>query len=115
MPKFANSRLASFAALALLGVVASVFAQQSTRPAGTGRKVVTRVTPDYPQLARRMHIEGVVRLEAVVRPNGSVRSTRVVGGNPVLLETAQSAVGKWKFEPSQNETVEIVLLTFASQ
>src|SRR5450432_2154614 len=92
MPKFANLRLASLAALAVLGVAVSVLPQQSTPPASNGRKVVTRVAPDYPPLARRIHLEGVVRVEAVVRPNGSVRSTRILGGNPVLVDAAQIAV-----------------------
>jgi TonB family protein len=115
MPKFVNLRLASFATLAVLGVAASMHAQQSTPPASNGRKVVARVAPEYPPLAVRMHIEGIVRVEASVRPNGSVKSTRILGGNPVLVDAAQIAVGKWKFEPSQAETVEIVQVTFASR
>ncbi len=57
----------------------------------------------------------MVRVEAVVRPNGSVRSTRVLGGNPVLVEAAQEAVAKWKFEPAQAETTEILQLAFESK
>ena len=41
--------------------------------------------------------------------------TRVLGGNPVLVESAQDAVGKWKFEPAQNETTEIVQVAFEAQ
>jgi TonB family protein len=59
-----------------------------------------------------MHIHGIVRVEVIVRPNGSVKSSRVLGGNPVLVESAQDAVGKWKFEPTQAETTEIVQLAF---
>jgi TonB family protein len=59
-----------------------------------------------------MHMHGVVRLEAVVRANGSVKSTRVLGGNPVLVDAAIDAVGKWKFEPAQNETTEVIQLAF---
>jgi TonB family protein len=62
-----------------------------------------------------MHIRGVVRIEAIVRPNGTVKSTRVLGGNPVLVESAQDAVGKWKFEPAQGETTEVVQLAFEGQ
>jgi outer membrane biosynthesis protein TonB len=36
----------------------------------------------------------------------------VLGGNPVLVEAAQDAVSKWKFEPSQSETTEIVQVGF---
>jgi TonB family protein len=62
-----------------------------------------------------MHIRGVVRLEAVVRTNGSVKSTRVLGGNPVLVDAAVEAVAKWKFDPGPSETTEVVQVTFDAQ
>lgn len=79
------------------------------------RKVVTRVAPTWPELARRMHLQGVVRLEVVVRPNGTVKSTRVVGGSPVLVEAAKDAVNKWKFEAAAEETTEAVQVSFVPQ
>jgi TonB family protein len=59
-----------------------------------------------------MHIQGTAKVEAVVRPNGTVKSTRLIGGNPVLAEAAVAAVGKWRFAPADNETTEIVQVTF---
>jgi TonB family protein len=73
------------------------------------------VAPAYPELAKKMHIHGAVRVEAIVRPNGTVKSTRVLGGNPVLVDAAQDAVSKWKFEPGQSETTEVVQLAFEAQ
>jgi TonB family protein len=90
-------------------------AQNTTVSSGSERKVSARVAPAYPDLARKMHIHGVVRIEAIVRPNGTVKSTRVLGGNPVLVEAAQDAVRKWKFEPAPSETTEIVQLAFEGQ
>jgi TonB family protein len=90
-------------------------AQNTTVSSGSDRKIASRTAPVYPELAKKMHIRGVVRVEATVRPNGSVKSTRVLGGNPVLVESAQDAVTKWKFEPSQGETTEIVQLSFEGQ
>jgi TonB family protein len=87
----------------------------SSEKAGTERKVATRVAPNYPDLAKKMHIHGAVRVEAVVRPNGTVKSTRVLGGNPVLVDAAIEAVGKWKFESTQSETTEVVQLVFEGQ
>jgi outer membrane biosynthesis protein TonB len=60
--------------------------------ASSDRKVATRVAPVYPELAKKMHIHGVVRVEAIVRPNGSVKTTRILGGNPVLVDAAVDAV-----------------------
>jgi TonB family protein len=90
-------------------------AQNTTVSSGSERKVTARSAPAYPELARKMHIHGVVRIEAIVRPNGTVKSTRVLGGNPVLVEAAQDAVSKWKFEPAQGETTEVVQLAFEAQ
>jgi TonB family protein len=103
--------------LALIAAFASnqASAQSSTVTSGSDRKIAARVAPVYPDLAKKMHIHGVVKVEAIVRPNGSVKSTRVLGGNPVLVESAQDAVGKWKFEPGQSETTEIVQLSFEGQ
>lgn len=102
-------------ALMLALSLSLVHAQNTAVSSSSDRKVATRVTPVYPDLAKKMHIRGVVRLEAIVRPNGSVKSTRILGGNPVLVEAAQDAVGKWKFEPSQSETTEVLQVAFESQ
>jgi TonB family protein len=90
-------------------------AQNPSEAAGLGRKVIVRVAPVCPELARKMHIQGTVKLEAIVKPNGAVKTTRVLGGNPVLVEAAREAVTKWKFEASPNETAEVVQLVFTSE
>jgi len=106
-------RLASFF-LAAIFISACAWAQTSAASTSE-RKVSAKVAPNYPELAKRMHLQGVVRIEAVVRPNGTVKSTRVLGGNPVLVDAASDAVSKWKFEPAQAETTEVVQLTFSPQ
>ena len=106
----------SFMSVALIFLTASlVIAQNAPASSSSERKVASRVSPAYPELAKKMHIHGIVKVEAVVRPNGSVKSTRVLGGNPVLVDAAVDAVGKWKFAPSEGETTEIVQLTFEGQ
>ncbi len=99
----------------IMAVLGFATAQNTAETAGSGRKVVSRVAPIYPELARRMRLQGTVRVEAVVKPNGSVRTTRVLGGNPVLAEAATDAVSKWKFEAGPNETTEVVQLVFVPQ
>ena len=89
--------------------------QSAPVPTNSDRKVASRVAPVYPELAKKMHIRGMVKVEAVVRPNGSVKSTRVLGGNPVLVDAAADAVTKWKFEPTQTETTEVIQLAFEAQ
>ena len=86
-------------------------AQQSEQSEST-RKVVNRVTPRYPALARTMSLKGVVRLEAVVAANGTVKSVDTKGGHPVLVQAAQNAIRQWKYEPSPHETRKTIEIQF---
>ena len=97
-----------------LALSAGVFTQTSRAQAEghAGRKAIDKVAPVYPELAKRTHIRGVVKLEVVVRPNGSVKSAKVLGGSPVLIDSATDAVRKWKFEAAPEETTEIVQIIF---
>src|SRR5260370_10404008 len=98
----------------VLAVCAGLFtatgAAQEHKPGN--RKVINKVAPAYPALARRLHVTGVVKLEVLIRPNGSVKSIKAVGGNPVFIEAATVAVDKWKFEARPDETTEVVQLVF---
>ncbi len=76
------------------------------------RKVVNKTAPQYPTLARSMNIHGVVKLEAIVEPNGVVKSVEVKGGHPLLTQSAVTAVGHWKFEPAPHETKESIEIKF---
>ncbi len=76
------------------------------------RKVTTRVPPAYPELARRMHVTGTVKIMITVAANGSVKNTKVIGGHPVLAEAALDAVKQWHFEASTEESTGIVEFHF---
>jgi len=69
-----------------------------------GRRVVVSVKPVYQPTLRRIGIRGVVRLHAVVLPNGSVSKVEIVGGNPILAESAARAVMQWKYVPAAWQT-----------
>ena len=79
------------------------------------RKVVAKTAPSYPELARRMHAAGKVRVEAVVSPSGSVTAAKMVGGSPIFEKSALDAVRQWKFESGPKETKTIVVLEFGDQ
>jgi TonB family protein len=81
---------------------------------GADRKVVERDAALYPDLALRMHLQGTVKLAVTVRATGDVKSSRLLGGNPVLIEAATTAARKWKFEPAQGETTEVVEFRFGA-
>lgn len=75
---------------------------------GENRKVEKRVQPVYPELAKRMHVGGVVRISATVAPDGTVTDAKTVSGNKMLSLAAEEAVKKWKFVVSDTQsTVDI--------
>ena len=88
---------------------AACFAQEDVAPA---RKVLSRVTPQYPSIARNLSLKGSVRAEAVVEPNGTVKTVEVRGGHPLLVRAAQSAIYKWRWAPAPHETREPIEVRF---
>ena len=66
----------------------------------------------YPELAKKMAISGTVRVAIVVATNGSVKSTKVLGGHPLLIDSAVDAVRKWKFESGPDDTPGVVEFKF---
>jgi TonB family protein len=70
------------------------------------------VAPLFPEIARRLSITGAVKVEALVLPNGAVKSVDIKGGHPLLAQSASDAVRKWKWEPAAHETREVVEIRF---
>jgi TonB family protein len=68
-----------------------------------GRKIITRIEPEYPETLKHLYIGGVVRIQAVVAPNGTVESTRLLGGNPILGQAAMRAVKQWKYSNADSQ------------
>jgi TonB family protein len=99
-------------ALALIGVVVLLPIPGRAQQDELTRKVKTKVAPVYPELARRMSISGVVKVQVVVAQNGTVKSAKIVGGHPLLVNAATDAIKKWKFEPAGEETTGIVEFKF---
>jgi TonB family protein len=87
-----------------------LIAQQE--PSESSRKIVNRVSPQYPEIARTMNLAGSVKAEALVEPNGVVKSVEVKGGHPVLVRAAQNAIYKWKWAPAAHETREAIEVKF---
>lgn len=76
------------------------------------RRVVNRVTPAYPTIARNLNLSGTVKFEVTVTPSGTVKSVQLLGGNPLLGQSAESAVHEWKWEKADHESVEHVEVQF---
>lgn len=87
-------------------------AAQQQEQEEVARRVKTHVKPNYPELARRMNITGAVKIEVMIAPDGKVKSTRVIGGHPLLVDAALNAVKQWRFEPAAKETMQVVQFKF---
>lgn len=88
---------------------ASAFAQGQQSSNETGRKVIRRVEPRYPDMAKKMNLGGTVKVVAVVASDGNVKKVEPVGGSPILVQAAESAISQWKYVAGQEsrETVEL--------
>lgn len=84
----------------------------ATQAQDSGRKVVKKIPVTYPPILKSKGIGGIVRLKVFVKPDGSVRDSEVLGGNPILAESAQKSVMQWKFSPASSETALEVSVTF---
>jgi len=59
-----------------------------------------RVEPLYPALAKQIHVQGTVVIDAIVDEQGNVTELKVVSGPPLLIQAATDAVRQWKYQPT---------------
>ena len=95
-------RLAPVSARALFVLTFSVFALQATGQ--EVRKLLVNPAPVYPEMARQLNLAGTVKIEVVIGPNGEIKETKVIGGHPILIESALKALQGWKYEKAPTET-----------
>ena len=95
-----------------LVVVFSLFSYHPFLAQSASRKIKTRVEPEYPELARKNNIAGSARVEVLVALDGKVKDVKVLGGNPVLVQAVVTAVSKWKYEPSSEESTIVLKFDF---
>lgn len=109
--------MAALAALMIVvGIMGPVRAQaQQIQSSEIVRRAKAKVQPSYPELARKMNITGVVKIEVVVTPNGQVKDARVVGGHPLLANAALDAAKRWRFEPAPEESSGVIEFKFEPQ
>jgi len=76
----------------------AALAADAASPAAA-RRLKSQVLPILPDMARQMNLQGAVRLEVDIAADGSVTSVRALGGHPILIQSAEQAVRKWRFQP----------------
>ena len=73
-------------------------------------KIVRKVIPAYPPLARQARVSGTVQLLGVIGKDGTVQQLQVISGHPLLVSAAVEAVKQWLYRPTllNGEPVEVV-------
>ena len=99
--------------MALSSVLGTCAPAQQSRSEQGKRKIKTKVAPVYPDLARRMNVMGRVKIEVIITPDGRVKSTRAMGGHPLLLQACLDAVKEWKFAAAPEETTQVIEFEFS--
>jgi TonB family protein len=63
-------------------------------------KLIHRVDPKYPEIARGEGLQGEVTLHAIVGRDGTIRDLYVMKGSCSLAEAAYKAVRQWRYSPT---------------
>ena len=95
--------------LVVLTLLAPMAAGQSN---ATTRKVRNKVIPSYPELAKKINLVAVVKVQITIAPNGSVTEAKAVGGHPLLIQPSVDAAKLWRYEPASETTTTILEFHF---
>lgn len=79
------------------------------------RKVVSHPAPAYPEIARKMQLTGVVKVQVVIAPDGQIKETKVIGGHPIFVSIVQDTLKNWKYAPASGETTLMLEFNFQPQ
>jgi protein TonB len=91
-------------------------AQQSEQPPAAHASkeemtalVLKKIPPEYPEAAKKAHIQGQVVLRAIISQDGDVENLLIISGHPQLVPSAIDAVKQWKYRPylQQGKPVEV--------
>ncbi len=84
-------------AMALILGVANLQAQDS-------RKALSNPVPTYPEVAKRLRLTGVVKVQVVIGADGRIKETNIIGGHPILVNAVEETLKNWKYAPASGET-----------
>ncbi len=67
------------------------------------KAAVTKVKPEYPPVARQLHLGGQVEVDVFVDAEGDVEKVEPRSGNPLFTSAAATALKKWRFTPFKTD------------
>jgi len=73
-------------------------------------KLIRKVIPQYPALARQIRVSGVVHLIGIISKDGKIENLQLVSGHPMLAAAAMEAVKQWIYQPTllDGKPVEVI-------
>ncbi len=66
-------------------------------------QILSQAPPAIPSWAKKLDLNPVVQLDAVIDANGNLTSARPISGPRILYGEAQRAVALWIFQPAMND------------
>jgi len=101
-PQASGGMVNPFAGAAPPPAAVSVAPPSAIRVGGNVQQanLITKVTPVYPPEAKAARVQGLVRFNATIGPDGHVQNLNVVSGPPVLVNSAVDAVKQWVYKPT---------------
>lgn len=66
-------------------------------------QILSQPQPSMPPWAKKLDLDGVVTLDAVIDEKGNVTQTTPISGPPVLQHSAEEAVVLWIFQPATQD------------
>jgi TonB family protein len=63
------------------------------------KRIISAPRPVYPEVARKAGIEGTVRLQVRLTPDGRIEVQKILEGDTVLADAAIGAVKQWRGKP----------------
>jgi TonB family protein len=97
--------------LSFIAAAALVLAA-SNLPAQEGRKLLAGPTPPYPEMARRLHLYGTVKVQVTIAPDGHIKDTKILGGHPIFATSVEDTLKNWKYAPAPAESTAALEFNF---
>jgi TonB family protein len=104
-PKLKMAVTCFFMAMALFLAVVNLPAQEN-------RKALSNPEPPYPEVARRLRLAGVVKVQVTIGTDGKIKETKIMGGHPIFVNSVEQTLKDWKYAPAGTETTTQLEFTF---
>jgi TonB family protein len=60
-------------------------------------RMIQKVEPHYPQMAKIARVQGDVYLSAIIGKDGSLQNIKLISGHPILAQAALDAIRQWRY------------------